>query len=66
MRSYGQLWERVTSPENLAAALRRVMKGRGTKRDVAAFAARREEELAALREELLSGAWRRGRTGSSG
>lgn len=60
MRSYGQLWERVTSPENLAAALRRVMKGRGTKRDVAAFAARREEELAALREELLSGAWRPG------
>ncbi len=60
MRSYGQLWERVASPENLAAALRRVMKGRGTKRDVAAFAARREEELAALREELLSGAWRPG------
>jgi len=60
MRSYGQLWERVTSPENLAAALRRVMKGRGAKRDVAAFAARREEELAALREELLSGAWRPG------
>ena len=60
MRSYGQLWERVTSPENLAAALGRVMKGRGAKRDVAAFAARAGEELAALRGELLSGAWRPG------
>ena len=60
MKSYGQLWERVTSPENLAAALGRVMKGRGGNRNVMAFAARREEELAALREELLSGAWRPG------
>ena len=60
MRSYGQLWERVTSPENLAAALGRVMKGRGAKRDVAAFAARAGDELAALRGELLSGAWRPG------
>ena len=60
MRSYGQLWERVASPENLSAALGRVMKGRGAKRDVAAFAARREEELAALRADLLSGAWRPG------
>ena len=60
MRSYGQLWERVTSPENLAAALGRVMKGRGGNRNVMAFAARREEELAALRAELLSGAWRPG------
>jgi len=60
LKSYGQLWERVTSPENLAAALGRVMKGRGGNRNVMAFAARREEELAALREELLSGAWRPG------
>lgn len=60
MRSYGQLWERVASPENLSAALGRVMKGRGAKRDVVAFAARREEELAALRADLLSGAWRPG------
>jgi len=60
LRSYGQLWERVTSPENLAAALGRVMKGRGAKRDVAAFAARAGDELAALRGELLSGAWRPG------
>ena len=60
MKSYGQLWERVTSPENLAAALGRVMKGRGGNRNVMAFAARREEELAALRDELLSGAWRPG------
>ena len=60
MKSYGQLWERVTSPENLAAALGRVMKGRGGNRNVMAFAARREEELAALRAELLSGAWRPG------
>ncbi len=60
MKSYGQLWERVASPENLSAALGRVMKGRGAKRDVAAFAARREEELAALRADLLSGAWRPG------
>ena len=36
------------------------MKGRGAKRDVAAFAARAGDELAALRGELLSGAWRPG------
>lgn len=60
MKSYGQLWERVASPQNLAAALGRVMKGRGGNRNVMAFAARREEELAALRAELLSGAWRPG------
>ena len=60
MKSYGQLWERVAAPENLAAALGRVMKGRGGNRTVMAFAARREEELAALRDELLSGAWRPG------
>jgi len=60
MKSYGQLWERVAAPENLAAALGRVMKGRGAKRDVAAFAARAGDELAALRGELLSGAWRPG------
>ena len=58
MKSYGQLWERVTSPQNLAAALGRVMKGRRGNRNVMSFAARREEELAALRAELLSGTWR--------
>ena len=60
MRSYGQLWERVTSPENLAAALGRVLKGRTGNPPVAAFAAHGDEELAALREDLLSGAWRPG------
>ncbi|MDX9869070.1 MAG: reverse transcriptase domain-containing protein [Kiritimatiellia bacterium] len=60
MKSYGQLWERVTSPENLAAALGRVLKGRTGNPPVAAFAAHGDEELAALREDLLSGAWRPG------
>ena len=60
MKSYGQLWDRVTSPENLAAALGRVMKGRGGNRNVMAFAERREEELDELRAELLSGVWRPG------
>jgi len=60
MRSYGQLWERITSPENLTSALERVIKGRGGKRDVVEFVARADQELMVLREELLSGAWRPG------
>lgn len=60
MRSYGQLWERITSPENLTAALGRVIKGRGGKRDVVEFVARADQELMRLREDLLSGIWRPG------
>jgi len=60
LKSYGRLWERITSPENLAAALGRVVKGRGGRASVAAFAARADAELAALRADLLSGAWRPG------
>jgi len=60
MRSYGQLWERITSPENLTAALGRVIKGRGGKRDVVEFVARADQELMALREELLMGIWHPG------
>jgi hypothetical protein len=63
MRSYGRVWERVASPENLAAALGRVVKGRGGNQEVMAFAAHAPEELAALRGDLLSGAWRPGRYG---
>lgn len=60
MRSYGQLWERITSPENLRAALGRVIKGRGGKQDVVEFVAHADQELMALREELLTGIWHPG------
>ena len=63
MKSYGQLWERIVSPENLVAALGRVTKGRGESAVVVAFAARADVELAVLRAELLSGTWRPGSYG---
>jgi hypothetical protein len=63
MRSYGNIWERVVSPENLEAALARVAKGRSGNREVASFVAAAGAELAALRAELLSGAWSPGRYG---
>jgi hypothetical protein len=63
MKSYGNIWERIVSPENLAAALKRVVKGRAGNPEVMAFAGRAGAELAELRAELLSGAWAPGRYG---
>lgn len=63
MKSYGRIWEQITSPENLESALRRVVKGHGGVREVMAFASRALAELASLREELLSGTWSPGRYG---
>lgn len=60
MKSYGQLWERIVSPDNLKAALGRVTKGRGCSAAVMAFASRADGELAVLREELTSGTWQPG------
>ncbi len=60
MKSYGQLWERIVSPDNLKEALGRVTKGRGCSAAVMAFASRADGELAVLREELTSGAWQPG------
>jgi RNA-directed DNA polymerase len=60
MKSYGQLWERIVSPDNLKAALGRVTKGRGCSAAVMAFASRADGELEVLREELASGTWQPG------
>jgi len=60
MRSYGQLWKRITSPENFAMAFGRVIKGRSGKRDVAVFMARADQELEVLRKELLTQIWQPG------
>jgi hypothetical protein len=58
MKSAGGLFERIASPENLAAALRRAARGKLHRGPVSRFAADADRELAALREELLSGAYR--------
>lgn len=61
MKSYGQLWERITSPENLLAAWGRVRKGHAGSPAVQAFGHAADTNLAALRAELASGTYRPGR-----
>lgn len=54
------LWERFVAWENLAAAAREARRRKRSRPDVVAFERRREENLAELREELLSGTYRPG------
>lgn len=54
------LCERFVAWENLQAAAREARRRKRRRPDVAAFEARREENLAELREELLSGTYRPG------
>ncbi len=60
MKSYGQLWERITSAENLLAAWGRVQKGHGGSQAVLAFGRDAERLLAGLHDELLAGTYRPG------
>ena len=55
MKSYGKLWERITSEENLLAAWGRVRKGHASSLAVQAFGRDLEANLAALRNDLLAG-----------
>ncbi len=57
MKSHGQLWGRITSAENLLAAWDRVRKGHAGSLAVQAFARDLESNLAALRGDLLAGAY---------
>lgn len=60
MKSYGQLWKRITSAENLLAAWGRVRKGHGGSQAVQAFGEALDSNLSHLREELLVGEYRPG------
>ena len=60
MRSYGGLWERIVSEENLRAAWKRVRRGHVRSPEVLAYGGAVEANLAGLREALLGGTWRPG------
>jgi len=60
VKSYKHLFERVSSFDNLHAAARAAWKGKRGKAPAAAFFSRFEDEIVALREELLSGSYRPG------
>lgn len=60
MKRFRNLWPQVTSFENLLAAAESAARGKRFRGDVAAFDARREEEVLRLRTELLDGSWRPG------
>ena len=57
MRSYGHLWETLTSEENLRAAWGRVRRGHAASVSVRAFEADLDANLAALRESLRTGTY---------
>lgn len=54
MKSYGQLWEKVVSEENLWAAWGRVKKGRASSKRISSYGLRIERNLKVLREKLVS------------
>ena len=60
LKSYGGLWNEVTSAENLLAAWGRVRKGHTGSQAVQDYAAAVDANLAALRADLLSGVYRPG------
>jgi len=60
MKRYKNLFDSVCSFENLHAAAVKALKGKRGKRPGAVFFDRMEEEIMALREELLSGFYRHG------
>ena len=60
MKRHNHLFEQVCSFENLHAAAISAMRGKKGKRPAATFFANLEEELIALREELLSGTYQHG------
>ena len=58
MKSYANLWPRVTSFENLYEAFRCAKKGKRTRPDVAAFEFDLDHNLLGLQRELLDGTYR--------
>lgn len=54
-KSYGQIFEKITAPENLAAALKRAAKGKRDRTAVQRFLENADAELARLKHELESG-----------
>ena len=57
MKSYGHIWDKITSRENLMAAWSRVRKGHPRSTSVAEFEVRLQENIDTLRAELLSGSY---------
>ena len=57
MKSYGQLWDRITSEENLFAAWKRVKKGHARSKGVKLFSDDIRGELLRLRVDLRSGTY---------
>ena len=55
MRRAGQLIERIATLDNLYDAFRRASRGKHLKREVKVYSERLEDNLAALRRQLLSG-----------
>ncbi|MEI6150213.1 MAG: reverse transcriptase, partial [bacterium] len=53
MKRVGQLYERICEPENLRLAFLKSARGKRGKREVGAYAARLDENLLLLREQLL-------------
>ena len=60
MKRIHGLWPALTSWENLLSAAEVAARGKHRRPDIAAFDARREEEVARLRDELCSGSYRPG------
>jgi hypothetical protein len=60
VKSYPDLWPRVTSFENLYEAFRAARRGKRTRADVAAFEFDLEGHLLGLQRELLDGTYRPG------
>ena len=57
MKSYGQLWKKVVSEENLWAAWGRVKKGRGSSKRISSYGLRIDHNLALLRQALVDGSY---------
>jgi len=60
MKSYTNLWPRITSWENLLLAARKARRRKSRRPNVARFELERESELVALRRDLLSGTYQPG------
>lgn len=60
MKRHKHLYDKVCSFENLHAAAVKALRGKRRKRPGSGFFAEMEDELPALREELLSGTYRHG------
>ena len=60
MKRHKHLFEQLCSFENLYASAKKALKGKRNKRPGSSFFAKIEEELIALRNELLSGTYRHG------